>query len=158
MTKKETINVLYVDDDNQNLVSFKGAFRRDFNIFTALSAKEAETILDNENEIHVLITDQRMPLKTGTELLADAVKKYPKQIRILLTAFIDNKCLVDAINLGQAFRYMEKPWNHDKLKKYIEDAYDMYKEDKEQEERIILLERTNEELKIALNKKNPPQE
>ena len=82
----KTINVLYVDDEVNNLEAFRATFRRDFNVFTAISAKEAEGILDAENDIHILITDQRMPLKSGTELLAESVRKYPYQIRILLTA------------------------------------------------------------------------
>ena len=69
MDKHQNINVLYVDDEQNNLISFTAGFRKQFNVFTALSAKEAESILAKEN-IHVLITDQRMPEKTGTELLA----------------------------------------------------------------------------------------
>ncbi len=74
MTKHEMINILYVDDEEYNLIYFVAVFRRYFNVFTALSAKEAEVTLA-QNDIHVLITDQRMPIKLGTELLADSVKK-----------------------------------------------------------------------------------
>lgn len=86
MAKHEMINVLYVDDEKNNLISFVSSFRRYFNVFTTLSAKEAEVSL-SENDIHVLITDQRMPIKLGTELLAESVKKYPEQARIIITAF-----------------------------------------------------------------------
>lgn len=123
MAREININVLYVDDELHNLESFRATFRRDFNIFTAFSAGEAEAILDKVKDIHVLITDQRMPVKLGTELLAETVKKYPKQVRILLTAYADDEEIKDAENRGQIYGYMEKPWDADLLKNYIIQAY-----------------------------------
>ena len=147
------INVLYVDDELNNLKSFKSAFRRFFHIYTALSAKEAEAIL-SENEIHVLITDQRMPVKLGTELLADSVKKYPEQARILLTAYADIKCLEQAINKGEVYRYFEKPWNADVLKEAIEEGYDMFiLERKRKILKETLKQMTLEELQLLLQQK-----
>lgn len=125
MTNTKAINVLYVDDEANNLQSFAAAFRRDFTVFTALSAKDAELILSS-NDIHVLITDQRMPVKTGTELLAEAVKKNPDQIRILLTGYTDIEALIDAINNGHIFKYLQKPWNEDELKTAIQDGYKLF--------------------------------
>ena len=122
----KTINVLYVDDEVNNLEAFRATFRRDFNVFTAISAKEAEGILDAENDIHILITDQRMPLKSGTELLAESVRKYPHQIRILLTAYADVECLEQAINIGHVHRFLKKPWDDAKLKEEIEEGYDVF--------------------------------
>lgn len=119
------INVLYVDDEENNLISFTASFRRDFNVFTSSSAKESETILANNN-IHVLITDQRMPDTLGTELLADAVRKYPNQSRILLTGYTDIEALIDAVNNGQIFKYLTKPWNEDLLKECIKIGHDLF--------------------------------
>ncbi|MEO8760124.1 MAG: response regulator, partial [Bacteroidia bacterium] len=79
MEEEVKINVLYVDDEENNLAAFKASFRRHFNVFTAISADEGKIIL-NKNDIQVLITDQRMPGTLGTELLAQAVKEYPDQI------------------------------------------------------------------------------
>jgi response regulator RpfG family c-di-GMP phosphodiesterase len=76
--------VLYVDDEDNNLNAFRAGYRRDFEIYTASSALEGLKILE-EREIPVLITDQRMPEVLGTELLAEAVQKFPDQMRILLT-------------------------------------------------------------------------
>ena len=118
------INVLYVDDEDNNLVSFKAGFRRYFNVFTALSAKKAENIL-SKKDIHILITDQRMPVKSGTELLAEAVKKYPKQVRILLTGYADIEAVKDAVNRGQIFKYLNKPWDVNELKSAIEQGFAM---------------------------------
>lgn len=152
MENQIKINVLYVDDEEQNLVSFKASFRRYFSIFTANSANEAQEIL-NQNEIHVLITDQRMPEITGTELLAKAALNYPDQIRILLTGYTDIEALKDAVNKGHIFRYLEKPWNDDELKKTIDDSFKVYNIKKEQEElnKKILL--TNEQLEFMLRQK-----
>src|SRR3954468_3027827 len=115
MSEENKINVLYVDDEDNNLLSFKAAFRRDFNVFTAISADEGKKILA-QNEIHVLITDQRMPGTLGTELLAQAVKENPDQIRILLTGFSDIEAIKDAVNRGQIYHYLQKPWNDNELR------------------------------------------
>lgn len=122
---EKIINVLYVDDEHDNLKSFLSAFRRDFNIFTALSAKEAELIL-SLNNIHVLITDHRMPVKLGTELLEDAIKKYPEQERIIITAFSDTIEIKEAVKRGQVFRLLEKPWNDEELRDAIKIGYESY--------------------------------
>ena len=152
MKSEVKINVLYVDDEEQNLVSFKASFRRYFSIFTANSANEAQDIL-NKHTIHVLITDQRMPETTGTELLAKAALDCPDQIRILLTGYTDIEALKDAVNRGHIFRYLEKPWNDEELKRTIEDSYKVYHIKKEQEElnKKILL--TNEQLEFMLRQK-----
>jgi response regulator RpfG family c-di-GMP phosphodiesterase len=125
MDETKEINVLYVDDEENNLISFRAAFRRDFNIYTALSVDEGNYMLAN-HEIHVLITDQRMPGKLGTELLAQAVKDNPDQIRILLTGYSDINALKDAVNRGQIFRYIEKPWVEEELRATIQEAYQVY--------------------------------
>ncbi len=119
------INVLYVDDELDNLKSFAATFRRDFNVFTAISAKSAQLVLAGNN-IHVLITDQRMPEITGTELLAEAVKKYPYQTRILLTGYSDVEAIIDAINKGQIYKYLQKPWKDEELKSAIISGYEIF--------------------------------
>jgi response regulator RpfG family c-di-GMP phosphodiesterase len=126
MTNKFIINVLYVDDEENNLKPFIATFRRDFNVFTALSAKEAEVILNNVKDIHVIITDQKMPDTLGTELLVDVVKKYPKQTRIILTAFPEDKDVQDAEMTQLIYCAISKPWDVDKLKRLIIDGYDMF--------------------------------
>lgn len=146
---EKNINVLYVDDEKNNLISFTATFRKDFTIYSALSSVEAEIILTN-HEIHVLITDQRMPGTLGTELLADVVKKYPNQIRILLTAYTDTEAIIDAINRGQIFKYLTKPWDNEILKKSIIDGYEIYLKNLEKEEIIKNLELTIKELNNAL--------
>ena len=119
------VGVLYIDDEINNLNSFKAAFRRDFDIFTAISAKEGRKILDSQ-EIGVIITDQRMPVMTGIEFLESILTIYPDTIRILLTGFSDINAVMDAINRGQVYKYLVKPWQNDELKMYIENALEIY--------------------------------
>lgn len=152
MEKGDEIHVLYVDDEENNLNAFKASFRRDFKVYTAISADDAKVILA-DTVIHVLITDQRMPGTTGTELLAQAVKDFPDQTRILLTGFSDIEALKDAINLGQIFCYLQKPWNDDELKETIKRAYQVYNLKKEKEALTEKLLVTNEQLEFYLRQK-----
>lgn len=137
--------VLYVDDEINNLNSFKASFRRDFEIYTASSAKEGRKILDN-NEIGVIITDQRMPVMTGIEFLESILTIYPDTIRILLTGFSDINAVMDAINRGQVYKYLVKPWQNDELKMYIENALEIYHLRKENRELARKLQLANIEL------------
>ncbi|MEI6522922.1 MAG: response regulator [Bacteroidia bacterium] len=144
--------VLYVDDEDNNLNAFRAGYRRDFEIYTASSAPEGLKILE-EREIPVLITDQRMPEVLGTELLAEAVQKFPDQMRILLTGFSDIDALKDAVNRGQIYKYMQKPWNHDELKETIilaAQIYQLKKERVEMQEKLLL---NNEQLEFILRQK-----
>jgi response regulator RpfG family c-di-GMP phosphodiesterase len=152
MNTAKKINVLYVDDEENNLYAFKASFRRHFNIYTAISATEAITVL-NANEIHVLITDQRMPGTLGTELLAQVVKDYPNQIRILLTGFSDIDAIKDAINRGQIYHYLQKPWNNVELKETIENAYKVYDLKQKQQQLNQQLMLVNEQLEFMLRQK-----
>lgn len=120
-----SFGVLYVDDEINNLNSFKAAFRRDFDIHVAQSAREGRRILDM-NEIGVVITDHRMPGMTGIEFLESIIPIYPDTIRILLTGFSDMNAVMDAINRGQVYKYLVKPWQNDELKMYIQNALEIY--------------------------------
>jgi response regulator RpfG family c-di-GMP phosphodiesterase len=155
MDKKHIINVLYVDDEEANLTSFKATFRRDIdvNIFTAISAKDAEKILCENQNIHVLITDLRMPEKLGTELIEDAVKKHPYQSRILITAFLEDKAIKEAEKRELIFRVVGKPWNADELKTYIKDGYDMFYIKMLEREHSLKLTATEKLIKKILKKK-----
>ncbi|MGF7077802.1 response regulator [Mucilaginibacter sp. UYCu711] len=139
------IGVLYVDDEINNLNSFKAAFRRDFEIFIASSAKEGRKILDTQ-EIGVIITDQRMPGMTGIEFLESILPVYPDTIRILLTGFSDINAVMDAINRGQVYKYLVKPWQNDELKMYIENALEIYNLRKENKDLARKLQLAHAEL------------
>lgn len=123
--KQDKIRVLYVDDELNSLLSFKANFRKYFEIYTAESAMEGLKILGSK-KIHIVITDQQMPDISGTEFLESIANDYPETVRIFLTGFDDISAAVGAINKGQIFRYMTKPWNEAALKATIEDAYAVY--------------------------------
>ncbi len=124
MNTKE-INILYIDDEVHNLNAFKASFRRTFNVFTAESGKDALPILESE-DIHIILTDQRMPNMTGVEFLASILDKYPDPIRILLTGYSDMTAVVDAINKGQVYLYITKPWQEEELRQNLEKAFEVY--------------------------------
>jgi DNA-binding NtrC family response regulator len=139
------IGILYVDDEVNNLNSFKAAFRRYFNIYTAQSAKEGRKLLEAE-EIGVIITDQRMPGETGIEFLESVLPIYPDTIRILLTGFSDINAVIGAINRGQVYKYLVKPWQDEELKMYIENALELYNLRKENKDLAYKLRLANLEL------------
>jgi len=145
-----TSGVLYIDDEINNLNSFKAAFRRDFNIYVAQSAKEGRRILE-EQEIGVIITDQRMPVMTGIEFLESILNVYPDTIRILLTGFSDMNAVMDAINRGQVYKYLVKPWQNDELRLYIQNALEIYHLRLENKDLAKQLKQANLELE-RLNK------
>jgi response regulator RpfG family c-di-GMP phosphodiesterase len=124
MNTKE-INILYIDDEVHNLNAFKASFRRTFNVFTAESGKDALPILESE-DIHIILTDQRMPNMTGVEFLASILDKYPDPIRILLTGYSDLTAVVDAINKGQVYLYITKPWQEEELRQNLEKAFEVF--------------------------------
>lgn len=126
MQKDLIINLLYVDDEIQNLEGFTANFRKFYNIYTASSAKEARLILETQ-DIHILITDQKMPETVGTKLLEEAVKIYPEQTRILLTAYSDNEAIINAFQKGLIFTYVLKPYVPEDLKNIIDQSFELYR-------------------------------
>ncbi len=150
--ESEEISILYVDDEVNNLVTFKANFRRDYKIFTSENANDALKIL-RENNIQVVITDQRMPGKTGVEFLQDVIKEFPDPIRILLTGYSDIEVVIDSINKGQVFRYITKPFNDLELKMTIDNAMEVYNLRKDNKELLQKLIQANEQLEFMLRQK-----
>lgn len=145
-------NVLYIDDEVENLTAFKASFRRSFNVFTAESAKEGFDILEKE-EIHVVLTDQRMPEITGIEFLKSVIEKHPKPIRMLITGYTDVEVIKEAINEGHVYKYIDKPWDNDELKNIIEKVYEVYSLREENEQLTKDLKRVNGQLEFMLRQK-----
>jgi len=146
------INILYVDDELNNLMSFKAVFRTKYNVLTAISGEDAKKILQS-NEINIIITDQRMPKMTGVEFLESILGDYPDPIRILLTGYADMNAVVDAINKGKIFHYLTKPWNEEELDEAIKRAYEVYKSKLEEKETNFKLSVSNEQLEFLLRQK-----
>ncbi len=151
-TSQSKIRILYIDDEAENLRSFKANFRRDFTIFLADSAKEGLQILE-KNKVEVILTDQKMPEMTGVEFLKIALKKYPETIRILVTGYSDVSVVKEALNTGEIYKYIEKPWTPDFMKMNIEKAYEVYALRKENKKLTADLIRVNRQLEFMLRQK-----
>ena len=122
----EKINVLYIDDEEHNLVSFKATFRRIFNVYTADSAETGKNLLEEE-DIQVILSDQRMPKMTGIEFFESIKDSHPNPIRILITGYTDVNAVIGAINRGQVYKYLTKPWVEEDVKNFVEKAYEVFR-------------------------------
>jgi phosphoserine phosphatase RsbU/P len=118
-------SILYIDDEEHNLISFKSTFRREYNIHVATSGLLGLEIME-QNEINLVITDQRMPQMTGVEFLEKIKRLYPDCIRMIMTGFSDLDAIIQAINKGNIYRYISKPWNRAELKITIDSAFEVY--------------------------------
>ena len=142
----EKFPILYVDDEEHNLISFQATFRKEYRVHTAKSAEEGIAIM-RENDIRLVITDQRMPEMTGIQFLEKIAPEFPDTIRMILTGFSDIGVIVEAINSGRVFRYITKPWDENELRMTIENAKQMFD-----------LQASNRELMTSLQQKVEEQE
>ncbi len=118
--------LLVVDDEPDNLDLLYRTFHRDFKVLRAENGPTALDILAQEGDIAVIISDQRMPMMSGTEFLSLTATKYPDIIRIILTGYTDVEDLVEAINAGKVFKYVTKPWADEELKQVVRQAVDTH--------------------------------
>lgn len=169
--RKLEYNLLVVDDEVEITKSIHRQFRSKYNVFSALSAEEAYSTLLKEH-IHVVISDQRMPVITGVEFFTRIKQDYPDAVRIILTGYSDIEAVIGAINEGQIFRYITKPWNPIELDSIIKEAFDKYELitnnrrlmnslqeanldlEKKVKSRTIELEETNKKLTLLNIEKN----
>jgi phosphoserine phosphatase RsbU/P len=142
---QEKYRILYVDDEVDNLIIFKAAFRRYYDVHTASSAREGMDILKT-HDIQVLITDQRMPEITGVEFLENVISDYPETVRMILTGFSDVEAIIQAINKGRVYQYITKPWDTDELKITIDNALESYRLKNENRKLIQDLKEVNQRL------------
>jgi len=123
--------ILIVDDEAVNLRILSRLLEREYNILTACDGLEALNLLENyqkREEIHLIISDQRMPKMTGVELLEKTISFMPQCRRIILTGFSDMEAIVDAINRGEICKFIHKPFDRHNLIVTVQlalEAYDM---------------------------------
>ena len=146
------ISVLYVDDEENNLISFKAVFRFKYKIFTAISGDDALKVIADK-PIDIIITDQRMPHMTGVEFLEEVIKINPEPMRILLTGYADMSAVIDAINKGKVYHYLTKPWDQNELEETIDRAFEIYNSNKKIKDSFEKLEITNDQLEFLLRQK-----
>jgi serine phosphatase RsbU (regulator of sigma subunit)/FixJ family two-component response regulator len=139
---RKKLKLMVVDDEPDNLDLLYRTFRRDYKVYRADGAMSALETLDREGEMALIISDQRMPMMNGTELLSKTVERFPETIRILLTGYTDVDDLVEAINSGKVFKYITKPWNPEELKITVQQASETY----------LLLKKRTQELRRALRR------
>lgn len=118
--------VLYVDDEEINLINFREVLCDDFEIFTALSGDEALAILEKEQDMALLVSDQRMPGMKGTELLTRSRELAPHVERIIITGYTDPQDIITAINEGHVYHYILKPWTEEDLRITITHAVERH--------------------------------
>ncbi|MEQ9404657.1 MAG: response regulator [Cyclobacteriaceae bacterium] len=150
--KEKKYSLLYVDDEATNLRVFKSNFRKYFNVFTTTNPLEAIDILA-ENEIQVIVTDQRMPQMTGTELLEKILPDHPDMIKIILTGFTDIEAIKDGINRCGIYKYITKPWNFEEMKGVLERGLESYQLALDSDDHIKDLEESNIELENRVNER-----
>lgn len=136
--------LLCLDDENDNLEALERIFRKKYNVLKAISAEKAFEILDNRPDIAAIISDQRMPIITGVEFLEKSILTHPDTSRILLTGYTDIESVIAAVNKGQIFRYITKPWDSVDLINTVDQASEKYL-------LKLTLKEKNRELETALS-------
>jgi len=120
-TSTQRPTLLFVDDEERILRSLKMMFAAHYRVLTTTSGLDALKILRRE-KVHVLVSDQRMPIMLGVDLLRQARAVSPNTLRLLLTGYSDMEAIIGSINDGEVFRYINKPWKADELRQTIEEA------------------------------------
>ena len=148
-TSSSKTTILYIDDEEDNLSIFKTSFKRDYQIYTALSAEEVLDILQ-KHEIHIEIADQRMPGTSGIEFFVKIVDDYPDTVRLLVTAYSEKDQIIKAINQGKIYHFLTKPWLLDELKIILAKASEYHYLKSHNRELISSLENKNDLLSKAV--------
>lgn len=120
----EKPKLLFLDDEVNNLDALERLLRKKFLVLKASTPHEAFSYLDQNPDISIIISDQRMPLISGTEFLEKSIVTHPESIRILLTGYTDIESVIDAINKGQIYKYITKPWDPVDLQQSLDNAYE----------------------------------
>jgi len=150
--------ILYIDDDQENLRTFKRLFRKQYNVLLAESGEEGLQLLHTHSPIPLIITDQRMPEMTGIEFLEKTIEISPDSIRIIITGFTDVQALIDAINTGRVYRYITKPWDEQELYVTLKRAIERYELKINNAQLLVDLQRKNEDLERSYKTLQATQE
>jgi len=159
MANKPTL--LFVDDEERILKSLKIMFKSRYRVLTTTDGNEAIEIVKNES-VQVVVSDQRMPIITGTEVLRGVKEASPNTMRLLLTGYSDLAAIVGSVNEGEIFRYVNKPWDNDEIKSTIAQATEIAlsvdalpdKAEKKQEAitselEVLVIDKDEQTLKLA---------
>ncbi|MFA6284152.1 MAG: response regulator, partial [Desulfurivibrionaceae bacterium] len=123
----ENVTILCVDDEANVLKSLKRLFLdEEYEILTAESGKEGLALLEQHEPVQVVISDYRMPEMDGVAFFKEVHERWPDTVRIVLSGYADTAVVVAAINEGQVYKFIPKPWNDDELKVAIAKALERY--------------------------------
>lgn len=126
MSRKGAPRILIVDDEEAILETLSFTFMDDYEVLTTSDPAAALSILEANQPVAVIITDQRMPGMTGVELLRRVYERCPETVRIILTGFADTEATIKAINDGHIYGYVNKPWEPDELKAMVRRAAELH--------------------------------
>src|SRR5438093_1056749 len=143
MSERKTI--LVVDDEPDVVRSVKDLLRLDYRVLGATRASEALEVMQKE-PVQVVMSDQRMPEMSGVEFLRRVREMRPDAVRLLFTGYADIRAVIDAINQGNVYRYITKPWDPDELQTVIREACDRYDLVAERKQLVEELREKNDEL------------
>ncbi|MBI3235066.1 MAG: response regulator [Bacteroidetes bacterium] len=143
------IKILYIDDEKSNLIGFKSSFRELYDVHLAESAQQGREILDTI-PIDIIFTDQRMPEVTGVQFLESILEIYPEPMRILITGYTDFSALVDAVNKGNIYRYLQKPWKEEEIIMCVNQAFEVYDLRRKNKKLTEDLAKVNDQLEFLL--------
>jgi response regulator RpfG family c-di-GMP phosphodiesterase len=130
--------LLVIDDEPDVCDSVHDLLRREFRVLKARNAEEGLKQLQS-NEVHIIMTDQRMPKVTGVELLSQVRAGHPQAVRMLFTGYADLDSIIAAINQGHIYRFLKKPWHPEDLENAVRDAAREYERLIEQTEMMSRL-------------------
>lgn len=140
--------ILVVDDEPDVISSLKALLRLDYHVLGATRAAEGMQLLAS-HAVDVVMTDQRMPEMTGVEFLHRIRGEHPDAVRLLFTGYADMRAVIDAINQGNVYRYIAKPWDPEELQTVIREACERHDLLLERKLLIQELERKNADLERA---------
>ena len=150
--KTELFSVLIVDDEPYILPILTGLVSREFEVVSANSADEAQQVLERRS-IDIVLSDQRMPRRTGIELLEWVRQHRPRTVRLLMTGFAELEDAVDAINKGQVYHYLLKPCRTEELLSVLRNAAEKLRLERDREELVAQLKKLNSELEERVHER-----
>ena len=138
--------LLVVDDEPEVLHSVYDLLRLDYRVITCAHGDDALRVLESAEDLHVVMSDQRMPGMTGVEVLRHAKRLRPEATRLMFTAYADIRAVIDAINQGSVFRYINKPWDPEELQAVVRQAVDQHDLIVERDRLMAELKESNQRL------------
>jgi response regulator RpfG family c-di-GMP phosphodiesterase len=139
MTVPTKHTLLVVDDEPDVCDSVHDLLRREFRVLKARSAAEGYKLMES-NEVHIIMTDQRMPQVTGVEMLSKIRQGHPTAVRMLFTGYADLDSIIQAINQGHIFQFLKKPWKPEELESAVREASQEYDRLVHQAEEMLRLQ------------------